>query len=42
MVQKDEVICEIETDKITMDLYAETAGCLTITILGGGLCRWDQ
>jgi len=35
VVQKDEVICEIETDKITMDLYAEAAGRLTITALEG-------
>jgi 2-oxoglutarate dehydrogenase E2 component (dihydrolipoamide succinyltransferase) len=34
-VQKDELICEIETDKIALDLYAEAAGCLTITILAG-------
>lgn len=34
-VQKDEAICEIETDKITMDLYAEVAGVLTITAAAG-------
>lgn len=35
MVQKDEVVCEIETDKITMDLYAEVAGRLTVTVTAG-------
>jgi 2-oxoglutarate dehydrogenase E2 component (dihydrolipoamide succinyltransferase) len=35
LVQKDEPLCEIETDKITMDLYAEVAGRLTIVESAG-------
>lgn len=34
-VQKDEAICEIETDKITMDIYAESAGRLSIVVPAG-------
>ena len=35
MIQKDEAICEIETDKITMDIYADITGRLTITVQAG-------
>ena len=34
-VRKDEAICEIETDKITMELPAEADGVLSITIAAG-------
>lgn len=34
-VNKDEVLCEIETDKATLPLYAETSGVLTILIPSG-------
>ena len=35
LIQKDEAICEIETDKITMDLYAEAPGILRIAVQAG-------
>ena len=35
VVKRDEPICEIETDKITLDLNAETAGVLAITVAEG-------
>lgn len=35
LVKRDEPICEIETDKITLDLNAEAAGVLTITVVEG-------
>jgi 2-oxoglutarate dehydrogenase E2 component (dihydrolipoamide succinyltransferase) len=34
-VRKDESICEIETDKITMELPAEADGILSITVAAG-------
>ncbi|BCS54267.1 2-oxoglutarate dehydrogenase complex dihydrolipoyllysine-residue succinyltransferase [Geobacter sp. SVR] len=34
-VAKDEPLCELETDKITLDLHADTAGILTITVAEG-------
>ena len=34
-VRKDEAICEIETDKITMELPAEANGILSITVAAG-------
>lgn len=35
LVKRDDPLCEIETDKITLDLNADAAGVLTITILEG-------
>ncbi len=35
MVKRDEPLCEIETDKITLDLNAEATGMLTITVPEG-------
>ncbi len=35
LIQKDEAICEIETDKITMNLYAETSGRQSIAVSAG-------
>ncbi len=35
IIARDEPICEIETDKITLDLNADAAGRLTITVLEG-------
>jgi 2-oxoglutarate dehydrogenase E2 component (dihydrolipoamide succinyltransferase) len=35
VVTQDEPLCEIETDKITLDLNAETAGILTISVSEG-------
>jgi 2-oxoglutarate dehydrogenase E2 component (dihydrolipoamide succinyltransferase) len=35
VVKRDEPICEIETDKITLDLNAEAAGVLAITVAEG-------
>ncbi len=32
IVKRDEPLCEIETDKITLDLNADAAGLLTITV----------
>ncbi len=34
-VQKDEAVCEIETDKITMDIFAETSGQLSVLAPAG-------
>jgi 2-oxoglutarate dehydrogenase E2 component (dihydrolipoamide succinyltransferase) len=34
-VRKDQVLCEIETDKITMELQAEADGVLSITVPAG-------
>lgn len=34
-VQKDEPLCEIETDKITMDINADTTGILSIQVQEG-------
>ncbi|MEI7818018.1 MAG: 2-oxoglutarate dehydrogenase complex dihydrolipoyllysine-residue succinyltransferase [Desulfuromonadales bacterium] len=34
-VKRDEPLCEIETDKITLDLNADAAGVLTISVLEG-------
>ncbi len=34
-VKKDEPLCEIETDKITLDIAADTAGTLSITVAEG-------
>ncbi|WP_298438146.1 biotin/lipoyl-containing protein, partial [Geobacter sp.] len=34
-VRKDEPVCEIETDKITMELNAEADGILTVTVPEG-------
>jgi len=34
-VTKDEPLCEVETDKITLDLNAEVAGVLTILVVQG-------
>lgn len=34
-VKKDEPLCEIETDKITMDIFAEADGRLTISVAAG-------
>jgi len=34
-VRKDEALCEIETDKITMDIFAEADGLLTISVPAG-------
>jgi 2-oxoglutarate dehydrogenase E2 component (dihydrolipoamide succinyltransferase) len=35
VVKRDEPICEIETDKITLDLNAEAAGVLAVTVAEG-------
>lgn len=35
IVKRDEPLCEIETDKITLDLNADAAGLLTISVLEG-------
>lgn len=35
VVKKDEPLCEIETDKITLDLNADVAGVLTISVPEG-------
>ena len=35
VVKRDEPLCEIETDKITLDLNADAAGVLTITVSEG-------
>lgn len=35
LVHKDDALCEIETDKITMDIYADSAGRLTILSAAG-------
>ena len=35
VVKRDEPLCEIETDKITLDLNADTAGLLTISVPEG-------
>ena len=35
VVKRDEPLCEIETDKITLDLNAEAAGVLTISVSEG-------
>ena len=35
VVKKDEPLCEIETDKITLDITAEAAGVLTIGVVEG-------
>ncbi|MDR3581498.1 MAG: 2-oxoglutarate dehydrogenase complex dihydrolipoyllysine-residue succinyltransferase [Oryzomonas sp.] len=34
-VKKDEVLCELETDKITLDINADAAGVLAITVAEG-------
>jgi 2-oxoglutarate dehydrogenase E2 component (dihydrolipoamide succinyltransferase) len=34
-VKKDEALCEIETDKITLDINADAAGVLSITVAEG-------
>lgn len=34
-VEKDEVLCEIETDKITLEINADVAGTLTISVKEG-------
>jgi 2-oxoglutarate dehydrogenase E2 component (dihydrolipoamide succinyltransferase) len=34
-VNKDDALCEIETDKITLDIHADTAGILSITVPEG-------
>ncbi|CAH2030421.1 2-oxoglutarate dehydrogenase complex dihydrolipoyllysine-residue succinyltransferase [Trichlorobacter ammonificans] len=34
-VRRDEALCEIETDKITMDIFAEADGVLTISVPAG-------
>lgn len=34
-VSRDEALCEIETDKITLDINADVAGVLTITVAEG-------
>jgi 2-oxoglutarate dehydrogenase E2 component (dihydrolipoamide succinyltransferase) len=35
LVKRDEPLCEIETDKITLDLNAEVEGVLTISVVEG-------
>src|ERR1039457_445855 len=35
VVKKDEPLCEIETDKITLDLNADAAGVLSIAVREG-------
>jgi 2-oxoglutarate dehydrogenase E2 component (dihydrolipoamide succinyltransferase) len=35
LVRKDESLCEIETDKITLDIHADTTGILSIQIAEG-------
>lgn len=35
VVQRDEPLCEIETDKITLDLNAEVAGILSVSVSEG-------
>lgn len=35
MVKRDEPLCEIETDKITMDIFAEADGLLTVSVPAG-------
>ena len=37
VVKKDEPLCEIETDKITLDLNADVAGLLTISVTEGAM-----
>ena len=32
VVKRDEPLCEVETDKITLDLNADAAGILTISV----------
>ena len=34
-VKKDEPLCEIETDKITLDINADASGMLAITVAEG-------
>jgi len=34
-VQRDEALCELETDKITLDINANAAGVLSIAVAGG-------
>ena len=38
-VEKDEPVCEVETDKISMELNAETAGVLSVKAEGGTTVR---
>ena len=35
LVNRDEALCEIETDKITMDVHADAAGVLSISVAEG-------
>jgi 2-oxoglutarate dehydrogenase E2 component (dihydrolipoamide succinyltransferase) len=35
IVQRDEALCEIETDKITLDINADTSGVLSVTVTEG-------
>ena len=35
LVKKDEPLCEIETDKITLDINADAAGILSIQVAEG-------
>ncbi|MBK5276025.1 MAG: 2-oxoglutarate dehydrogenase complex dihydrolipoyllysine-residue succinyltransferase [Desulfuromonadales bacterium] len=35
LVSKDEALCEIETDKITLDIHADAAGILSIQVTEG-------
>ena len=35
LVKRDEPLCEIETDKITLDLNADLSGVLTVSVLEG-------
>ncbi len=35
VVAKDEILCEIETDKITMELHADVSGTLTVMVPEG-------
>lgn len=39
MVRRDDPLCEIETDKITMDIFAEADGRLTVSVPAGTTVR---
>ncbi|MBT1070400.1 dihydrolipoyllysine-residue succinyltransferase [Pelotalea chapellei] len=39
VVQKDEPVCELETDKITLDVHAEASGTLSISVEEGATIK---
>src|SRR5512137_685082 len=39
LVRKDEPLCELETDKITLELTAEAAGVLAIAVPAGATVK---